>query len=248
MTLRQRSLAGDADRRGMAALVEAYPALNFHVVDLPYRLCSWGLDESGNSGLWFSAEGELRAWVVMQSPFWCIDIVLHPEEQALYPQLLAWAEQRAAELLGGPYGRPAWFVHVAARHSARQSALEAAGFAPQGEASQHPWSMVMMQRSGQPLAECDPPAGLTIRPLAGLAEVDAYVACHQAAFQSDSMRAKWRAHWRILRINQTWTWWPLTRTAEWPGFASAGSTSTAARSSRWAYTRNFAAGAWGGRY
>ncbi len=57
-----------------------------------------------------------------------------------------------------------------------------------------------------------------------------------------------RAHWRILRINQTWTWWPLTRRAEWPGFASAGSTSTAARSSRWAYTRNFAAGAWGGRY
>ena len=65
MDLRQRLFAGQADLRAMAALVEPFPEQNLRVVDLPYRLCSWALDEPGNVGLWFNAVGELRAWAVM---------------------------------------------------------------------------------------------------------------------------------------------------------------------------------------
>jgi mycothiol synthase len=196
MTLRQRPFSGKDDLRGMSALVEAFPEQNLHVVDLPYRLCSWALDETGNIGLWFNLEGELRAWTVMQTPFWCIDIVLHPDEQALYPRLLTWAQQRAADLLNGPYGRPAWFVHVPDRQAARLRELEEAGFASQANVPEDPWSMVMMQHSGEALAVSGAQAGLIIRPLAGRSEVDSYVECHQAVFQSDNMRAMWRS--RIL--------------------------------------------------
>jgi ribosomal protein S18 acetylase RimI-like enzyme len=179
----------------MAALVEAFPEHNLHVIDLPYRLCSWALDEPANIGLWFSAQGELRAWAVMQTPFWCIDFVLHPAEQALYPRLLAWAEQRATALVTSHFGRPAWFVHVPGgptRPKTPQPALEAAGFVPQADLAENPWSMVFMQYAGQHLPDSKSPAGFSIRPLEGQSEVEGYVACHQAAFQSDNMRSGWR--------------------------------------------------------
>jgi hypothetical protein len=41
------------------------------------------------------------------------------------------------------------------------------------------------------------PAEVTIRPLAGEAEVEAYVALHRTVFESKSMTAEWRA--RTLR-------------------------------------------------
>jgi len=34
----------------MADLVTAFPARQLHVVDLPYRLCSWALDEPDSIG------------------------------------------------------------------------------------------------------------------------------------------------------------------------------------------------------
>jgi hypothetical protein len=44
----------------------------------------------------------------MQTPFWCIDLALHPDAQALYPELLGWAEQRAAMLLSRSMNRSAF--------------------------------------------------------------------------------------------------------------------------------------------
>jgi hypothetical protein len=250
VTLRQSSFAGNADLRAITGLVEALPEQNLHVVDLPYRLCWWGLDELGNVGLWFNAEDERRAWVVMQTPFWCVDIVLHPDEQGLYSRLLAWAEQRAAALVNGPYSRPAWYVHVPAgpaRQTTRLPELEAVGFASQAEVSESPWSIVLMQHSGRPLPESKNQAGFAIRPLAGQAEVEGYVACHQAAFQSATCAPVGaHARWRSRLTSRAWTWWRLRRWAGWPGFASPGSTGRAARSSRWGYTRNIAAAAWAG--
>src|SRR5579859_2200095 len=195
MTLNQHPFTGPADLPAMAALVADHPAHNLHVVDLPYRLCSWALDEPDNVGLWFNEHGRLRAWAVMQTPFWCIDLVLHPADEAEYPQLLAWADQRASVLLGGAYARPLWFVYVPGgpgRPGFRASLLESAGFASQKAVAKDPYSMVLMQLSGQVVPPSGPPSGFTIRPLAGLPEVPAYVACHQAVFQSDSMRIAWR--------------------------------------------------------
>ena len=54
MTIRQKVFAGEADLRAMAALVAAFPERNLHVIDLPYRLSSWALDDPANIGLWFN--------------------------------------------------------------------------------------------------------------------------------------------------------------------------------------------------
>ena len=69
---------GEADRARMLSLVQAHPAENIHVIDLPYRLCSWALDSPANVALWESEQGELLAWAVLQSPFWSLDYALHP--------------------------------------------------------------------------------------------------------------------------------------------------------------------------
>src|SRR5260370_14112437 len=146
MILRQRPFAGTADVAAMAGLVADFPEHNLHVVDLPYRLCSWALDEPENVCLWVNEHGELRAWAAMQTPFWCIDMVVHPADEAEYPRLVAWAAQRAAELLGGPYGRPLWFVYVPGgpgRPAFREPLLTAAGFVSQTKVLENTYSMVL---------------------------------------------------------------------------------------------------------
>jgi len=73
MTLRQRAFAGAEDLRAMADLVTAFPARQLHVVDLPYRLCSWALDEPDSIGVWANAAGEVRGRAVMHTAFWHTD-------------------------------------------------------------------------------------------------------------------------------------------------------------------------------
>ena len=144
-------------------------------------------------------QGAFVGWAVMQMPFWAIDCACHPAaEQEVYPQMLAWADARARQALGGPSGRPAWFVNVFAGQSARIHALEAAGFACQANGGENSWSKVWMQRpTAQPAPANAPPAGFVIRPLAGEREVEAYVELQRAVFESKNMTAEWRA--RTLR-------------------------------------------------
>jgi mycothiol synthase len=196
---RQRAYNGPVDLQAMAALVQAFPADHLHVVDLPYRFSSWALDVRENVGLWTTSGGQLLAWAVMQTPFWTIDDAYHPDAgEALRRQVWAWADGRAREMLDTPNGRDVWFVNVFADQAERIADLEAAGFACQAEVGEHSWSKVLMVRAaGTPVAECPPPAGVTIRSLAGEAEVEAYVALHRAAFDSRNMTVEWRR--RTLR-------------------------------------------------
>jgi len=181
----------------MATLARAFRADHLHVTDLPYRFSSWGLDHPDNVRLWVNAEGRLMAWAVMQTPFWTIDYACRPDvEENLYPQLLAWADRRAQEILDTPSGRPAWFVNVFASQAGRMRALEEIGFASQANVGEDSWSKVLMQRSAQSLiADCALPAGLIIRPLDGRAtsEIEAYVELHQTVFETRNMTVEWRA-------------------------------------------------------
>lgn len=195
----QREFSGEADKWAMAALVQAFPAGNLHVTDLPYRLSSWAFDYTGNIGLWVNPQGQLVAWAVMQTPFWTIDYACHPEaESDLHRQLLGWADHRAVEILGAPGGRPQWYVNILASQADRIRDLEAAGFACQANVGDDSWSKVLMQRPAQtPVAEHPLPTGFAIRPLAGVSEIQAYVELHRAAFESPNMTTEWRA--RTLR-------------------------------------------------
>jgi mycothiol synthase len=194
MNLNPSPYAGPADQTAMAALVHAHPTDNLHVVDLPYRLCSWGFDAPENVGLWRGADGTLQAWAALQTPFWTIDFACQPAaEAALLGPLLAWADQRARFGVDTPHGRQAWFVNVFDHQADRIRALEAAGFASQADVGENSWTKVLLRRVGAAPMAAPVPAGFTLRSLAGQAEVEAYVAAHRAAFESTNMTAGWRA-------------------------------------------------------
>jgi len=161
---------------------------HLHVVDLPYRLSSWALDDSENVRLWLDGE-ELVAWAVLQSPFWAMDYACHADYQTLFKEILAWADGRAQAVVGTPYERSAWFVNVFSGQEARKKDLEALGFACQSDVGEDSWSKVFMKLSPEPKLY-EPPAGFTVRPLRG--EVERYVELHQSVFESKNMTLEWR--------------------------------------------------------
>ncbi|MEW5868380.1 MAG: GNAT family N-acetyltransferase [Chloroflexota bacterium] len=196
MPFTQRSYSGEADKLHMAALARQHAQEHLHVVDLPYRLSSWALNDPQNAVLWYDQDQQLAAWAVLQTPFWTVDYACRPSAEAeLHPQILRWADQRAREIANTAFGVPAWFVVVFADQAGRIADLEQAGFACQADVGEDSWSKVLLRRPAQePVKVYQPPAGYTVRPLAGVGEVPGYVALHQAVFESKNMRSEWRAH------------------------------------------------------
>jgi len=189
MRIQMRPYAGEPDRRAMVALVRACPEDNVHVLDLPYRLSSWALDEAENVGLWADAEGRLRAWAALQTPFWTLDYAYDAQgrELGLGPAILTWAIRRATAMAAQPSGRRAWLVGAREDQADRLGDAQRAGFAPDPEAAQ-----VVLARPAAPVEPGRLPDGFQIRPLGGVAEAEAYVALHRAAFGTANMTPAWK--------------------------------------------------------
>ncbi|PKN94051.1 MAG: GNAT family N-acetyltransferase [Chloroflexi bacterium HGW-Chloroflexi-6] len=193
MTISSRPISGEADKLQILALSRQFPSYNLRVVDLPYRLSSWALDEPENTRLWFDADGRLLAWAVLQTPFWFIDYAFRPEAASLHPQILDWADKRASQSQATAFGHPCWFVTVFSDQTERMRELEAAGFSNQAEVGEDSWSKVFLQRPGDfPVKEYRIPPGFVVRSLAGKEEIAAYVELHQTVFESKNMRLEWR--------------------------------------------------------
>ena len=180
----------------MLSLVQQHPNDHVHVVDLPYRLASWAFDYPGNSYAWRDASGELLAWAVLQTPFWTVDLACRPDlEPSLFPEILAWVDSAARLLVDTPSGRPACYANVFPHQERRRAALETAGWACQSEVGEDSWEEVLLVcdlKSKKGMATGVPPPGYSLRPLAGAAEVGAYVDLHQAVFESKNMTLPWR--------------------------------------------------------
>jgi ribosomal protein S18 acetylase RimI-like enzyme len=193
MSITHRTFFDDSDKLVMTSLAAAFAGDYLHVTDLPYRFSSWALDDPQNACLWQDQDGQLVAWAVLQAPFWTIDFTLHPAHAQLFPHLLAWAEQRALTCLGTPFGRPAWFVNLFSDQVERIHQLEAAGFTCQSDLGEDAWSKVWLRRpSSLPVASYRLPPGFVVRTLSGSSEVEAYVALHQAVFETKNMTPAWR--------------------------------------------------------
>lgn len=195
MHLIQRAFQPEHDQPAMLALASSKPDQHMRSIDLPYRLSSWALDDPANIAIWQTATGQIVGWAALQVPFWMIDLVWHPDAPlSLYRTMLEWADQRAQSLIGTPHGRPAWFVSVFVHQHELRELLTTQGFADQSTVEQDPWSKYVFRRGNQAPSPVSLPAGISIRPLAGMTEIAAYTNLHRAVFESTSMTEGWRAN------------------------------------------------------
>lgn len=199
MPITLRPFSNQQDKYLMSALAYQCVGDNLHVIDLPYRLSSWALDDPANTGLWFDENQQLVAWAALQTPFWTIDYVCHPEHEAhLHREILSWAEQRTHAARNTIYDRPAWFVMVFPGQTHRIRDLENAGFKCQSDVGDNSWSKVLMRRSSlTPVKVYEPRSGFRARSMAGENEVENYVELHQSVFESKNMTTDWRR--RVLK-------------------------------------------------
>lgn len=189
----QATYKGDFDRERMVALVRAYPMGQNHVIDLPYRLCSWAIEDSRNISLWVDSEHNLLAWAVMQGPFWAIDYALHPAAPIdALTTILNWAEGRARESIGTTYGRPSWFIFVPSGYAERISLIEAAGFSALNN-SEDTWTQVTLALDAYTnLPPCPAKRGFRLRTSRGQEEIPDIVALHREVFGTTNMTEAWR--------------------------------------------------------
>jgi GNAT superfamily N-acetyltransferase len=181
------------------ALADESPLGIPHVADWPYRFSSWAMDEPRNTQGWFDGT-RLLGWVVMQTPFWAIDCVMHPEAPAsLYADMLAWAKARAHEMHVQGNGPPMWFVSIDANCNLQRQALESCGFVDVSNDGEDAWSKVLFTLSQDSSPATAPlPNDTLIRSLNPATEIQAYVDLHREVFGSENMTPAWRA--RATRI------------------------------------------------
>lgn len=170
-------------------MVAAFPSGALHLADLPWRFSSPSARDPDRTCLWEDAGGRLVAWVVLQFPWHCLDFEIRPDarSETLETSILTWAVDRL-KVEAADRGAPLPF-YASARISdtMRVTALQRAGFAPDG------WDYVRMVRPiDNRIPETATPEGFHIRPLAGEADIEAYVATHRAAFDSANMTVEWR--------------------------------------------------------
>lgn len=167
-----------------------------HVADWPYRFSSWGMDDPLNTRAWLDASSQLLGWTVMQTPFWAIDCIVHPDAPShLYKEMLEWAKTRAVEMTALGEGRPMWFVSISTACLNQRRDLTSLGFQDVSEADEDAWSKVLFELINDSLlVPIRLPKGLQIRSLNISSEIQAYVDIHREVFQSDSMTPGWRAN------------------------------------------------------
>jgi mycothiol synthase len=185
---------GPESQQQVLRLVHNSPRAHVHVVDLPYRLSSWAWSSPPQTQRWVASDGELHAWACLQTPFWSLDFVVHPDAApTLTGEVLAWADAQALAMLSTEYGRPMWFAFAFSDQLKIIADLEAAGYEARAEGADA-WSMVLMRNTAaRPVASTQLPPGFTLRTLRGQSEVGAYVDLHRRVFNSDSMTEAWRA-------------------------------------------------------
>ena len=168
-----------------------------HVADWPYRFSSWAIDDLLNARAWFDASSQLFGWAVMQTPFWAIDCVVHPDAPShLYREMLEWAQARATEMAALGEGRPMWFVSIPVVCLSQRHDLAALGFKDLSDADDDAWSKVLFELADDSLMPpgIKLPKGLHIRCLDTSSEIQACVDLHRQVFQTENMTHGWRTN------------------------------------------------------
>src|ERR1051326_1663093 len=104
MPFSMRPVAGTRDLQLVYDLAQVRAAdglHSFHMVDLPYRLCSPSAQEPENAMLWEDEQGALRGFAIVQLPWLTIDYMVRPaaREAELEETILAWALERWPQVM-----------------------------------------------------------------------------------------------------------------------------------------------------
>lgn len=170
----------------IAAFIDAHPHGFPNVIDLPYRLSSWSLDDPANLRVW-EHNGELQAVGMLQLPWLALDYAYTPAAESLVPDIFAWFAERAAALAHERNDELPVAIYLTPERAAHIQFAAALGFQRDDD-----WGLMHLERSlVAPIQVPALPAGFAFRRLDG--RVADYVALHQAAFGSTNMRLGWRA-------------------------------------------------------
>ena len=179
----------------IAEFFYANPSGFSHLVDLPYRLSSWSLDNPDNLHVW-ETKSEIQAVAIVQMPWVALDYVYQPSAEHLVPEIFEWGVQRAAAIAGETGEDFTLVIRISPERAAHIRHAEVHGFELDDE-----WTIIHLSRELDALLPVpDLPAGFSFRLLRGQSEVDTYVNLHQTAFGSKAMRVGWRS--RSLKMAQ----------------------------------------------
>ncbi|MBE2267042.1 MAG: GNAT family N-acetyltransferase [Anaerolinea sp.] len=170
----------------IAAFIYAHPHGFPNMVDLPYRLSSWSLDDPDNLRIW-EEDGEIQAIGMLQMPWLALDYVCLPSAEHLLPEIFAWTAQRGEALARASAEELPLVIRIPPARAGHIPVVEAHGFQLDDD-----WTIVHLSRElTAPLSVPDLPEGYAFRTLDG--RVEDYVELHQTAFGSKNMRIEWRA-------------------------------------------------------
>jgi ribosomal protein S18 acetylase RimI-like enzyme len=185
------------DCEKLNSLLDADPNYpHIHIVDMPYRIASVWQDHDCEIGIWEQA-GRVSAWALFQPAWWNLDYAVHPAIRGseLEQEIFAWGQDQMHKYAWRTEEEFWGSVEIfedSPNAGATIKNLEAVGFTP------FEWSIFRFELDlTQKLAPVQLPKGYKVRPLQGESEVQAYVAIHQAAFDSARMTSAWRQ--RILQ-------------------------------------------------
>jgi mycothiol synthase len=185
MEITTRPYAGAADRDAVLDLLRvcraASSARNWpDAAELRVSLLgSAALDPEQDARLWEDDTGQVCGFSMVWRPWNYLVFFVHPRARGreVEPQIMAWAIERAGEI-GREQGER---IHLRVRPREDEAGLiallERSGFVPEDW-----WSLRFNRTLEEPIPEPTLPPGFTIRPVAGEAEVEAYVALHREAF------------------------------------------------------------------
>ncbi len=187
MTLKQRMYAGERDWEAVANVIQSDPQC-YHPIDFPWQLCSTSLEDDRNAAVWEDDTGRMQAFAALQFPWLTFDYAIRPEIRTLAIELeiIHWGENRLRQIAQETNDEFPFNISAFEDETERITFLESLGYVC--------WDshMVHMQRPLNDLSVPSIPEGFTIRPLAGESEVEQYAALQRAAFDSETMTARWR--------------------------------------------------------